>query len=211
MNSWNLTLRKKDFSQQMWVKIKPQKKDSLSLALSSPGSLHLRDSLTLNASVPVSSVNRDFIRLINKDSVPIAVEPQVDNYNLQIKLGFPREPVERYQMTLLPGAVTDYFGRTNDTISFSFSTKNTSDYGNLRLTLQNVRQFPVIVQLTDDKGKIMASRQVDNDEPVSFDLIDPLAYTLRVIYDENRNGVWDTGNFLDVRANWDVDQVFTLP
>jgi hypothetical protein len=53
-----------------------------------------------------------------------------------------------------------------------------------------------------------------------------LLYTLRVVYDENANGRWDTGNFLekrqaeeviyfpkqlDVRANWDVDQVFTLP
>jgi hypothetical protein len=49
---------------------------------------------------------------------------------------------------------------------------------------------------------------------------------LRVIYDDNGNKMWDTGNFLqkrqseeveyfpspiDVRANWDVDQVFTLP
>ena len=45
------------------------------------------------------------------------------------------------------------------------------------------------------------------------------------IYDNNKNGVWDEGNFLedrqpedviyfptsiDVRANWDVDQPFIL-
>jgi hypothetical protein len=49
--------------------------------------------------------------------------------------------------------------------------------------------------------------------------------TLRVIYDENNNKEWDPGNYLekrqaeeviyfpkdiDVRANWDVDQVFIL-
>ncbi len=221
-----LTMRKKDLSQEFWVKLKNQKKDSLGLSLLSPGVLHLRDTLALNSTVPITTVNKDFIHLLNKDSVAIAVEPRIDNYDLQIKLGFPREPVERYKLTLLPGAVTDYFGRVNDTISFAFSTKNTSDYGNLRLTLENVRRFPVIVQLTDDKGKIMASRIVNDAEPINFDLIDPLLYTLRVIYDENGNGQWDTGNFLekrqaeeviyfpkqlDVRANWDVDQVFTLP
>jgi hypothetical protein len=55
--------------------------------------------------------------------------------------------------------------------------------------------------------------------------IDPALYTLRVIYDENKNKEWDAGNFLqkrqseeviyfpkeiDVRANWDVDQRFNL-
>jgi hypothetical protein len=142
-----LTMRRNDFSHDMWVKLKNQKRDSLGLSLRSPGVLHLRDTLTLNSTVPITKVNTEFIQLINKDSVAIAIESRIDNYNLQIKLDFPREPVERYKLTLLPGAVTDYFGRVNDTISFSFSTKNTSDYGNLRLTLQNVRQFPVIVQL----------------------------------------------------------------
>jgi hypothetical protein len=46
-----------------------------------------------------------------------------------------------------------------------------------------------------------------------------------VIYDDNKNGVWDAGNFIekrqseeviyfgkeiDVRANWDVEQPFNL-
>jgi hypothetical protein len=58
-----------------------------------------------------------------------------------------------------------------------------------------------------------------------FETIEPKLYTLRVIYDDNGNGIWDTGDYLakkqaeeivyyakllDVRANWDVEQDFNL-
>ena len=58
-----------------------------------------------------------------------------------------------------------------------------------------------------------------------FNLIEPALYTLRAIYDANKNKEWDSGNYLekrqaeeviyfskeiDVRANWDVNQVFDL-
>jgi hypothetical protein len=55
--------------------------------------------------------------------------------------------------------------------------------------------------------------------------IEPKLYTVRIIYDDNANDEWDTGNYLakkqpeeiiyfpkliDVRANWDVEQDFIL-
>ena len=58
-----------------------------------------------------------------------------------------------------------------------------------------------------------------------IETIEPKMYTLRVIYDDNGNGIWDTGAYLskrqaeeiiyypkllDVRANWDVEQDFNL-
>ncbi|NJM79836.1 MAG: hypothetical protein HC854_09870 [Flavobacterium sp.] len=48
---------------------------------------------------------------------------------------------------------------------------------------------------------------------------------MRIFYDENKNGIWDTGDFLekkqpeqiiyypkgiDVRSNWDVEQIFDV-
>jgi hypothetical protein len=56
-------------------------------------------------------------------------------------------------------------------------------------------------------------------------LIQPAKYTLRAIYDDNKNKIYDPGNFLakryaeeviyfskevEVRANWDVVQPFDL-
>ncbi|VAW25435.1 hypothetical protein MNBD_BACTEROID04-1328 [hydrothermal vent metagenome] len=60
---------------------------------------------------------------------------------------------------------------------------------------------------------------------VSFNLLPPNQYLIRVTLDENNNGTWDTGNFLDkkqpevvkyfenvitIRANWEENEVFNI-
>ena len=125
----------------------------------------------------------------------------------------------------MPGAITDFFDTVNDTIKKSIRTKAFSDYGNIRLNLQNVREFPLIVQLTDEKGVVKYERTTASESLIGFDLIIPGKYLIRVIYDRNENKVWDTGNYLkkikpeeiiyfpdviDVRPNWDVNQTFIL-
>ena len=138
---------------------------------------------------------------------------------------FEKEEMEKYSVTLLPGAVTDYMGSVNDTLKMSGSTRTFATYGNLKLTLLNVKSYPVIVELTNAKGEVQASAYSEKENIINFFNINPALYTVRVIYDENKNRIWDTGNFLekrqteqviyypkeiDVRANWDVDQVFNL-
>ena len=96
----------------------------------------------------------------------------------------------------------------------------------MRLTLENVKQYPVIVELADAKGATVTSAYATEPGTIAFDLLDPMLYTVRVIYDANGNKRWDSGNFLqarqaeeviyfpneiDVRANWDVDQPIRLP
>jgi hypothetical protein len=148
-----------------------------------------------------------------------------DVYNQELKFDIPKEPLQSYKFQLLPGALTDYIGQKNDTLSYKVNTRNTTDYGNLRVNLSNVKQFPVIVQLTNDRGDVVASEFLDKVNFVDFMFLEPAKYTLRVIYDANGNKEWDSGNFLerrqpeeviyfpkeiDVRANWDVDQTFDL-
>jgi hypothetical protein len=133
--------------------------------------------------------------------------------------------LQRYKFHLLPGALTDYIDQKNDTLSYKVNTKNSTDYGNLRVNLSNVKQFPVIVQLTNEKGDVLASEYSDKATSVDFMFLEPAKFTLRVIYDANGNKEWDSGNFLerkqpeeviyfpkeiDVRSNWDVDQTFDL-
>lgn len=133
--------------------------------------------------------------------------------------------MKKYSIKILPGALTDYLEQSNDTLSYTLTTKNTSDYGNLKVNLQNVRQFPVIVQLTNSKGDVIATEYSEANTVIDFTNLDPALYTLRLIYDENKNKEWDAGNYLektqaeeviyfpkeiDVRANWDVDQIFNV-
>ena len=138
---------------------------------------------------------------------------------------FAAEPLQRYKLKLFPGAVEDFFNKKNDTLVCNFSTKNTSDYGNLRIKLENVKRFPVLVELTKLDGTLLYRLVSDKKTEINFDLIEPEKVMLRVIYDDNNNGFWDSGDFvnlrqaeeviyfpkeIDVRANWDVEQPFNL-
>ena len=133
--------------------------------------------------------------------------------------------MQKYKLQLLPGALTDFMDQINDTIAYKFDTKNTSDYGNLRLDLEHVKQFPIIIELTDKNGAVQFTAYSESVTQIDFNLIKPDLYTLRLIYDENKNRTWDSGSFLekrqseeviyfpkeiDVRANWDVVQPFNL-
>ena len=92
--------------------------------------------------------------------------------------------------------------------------------------MENVKSFPVIVELTDDKGNVLASEYSEGATTINFNLLEPNLFTLRLIYDENKNKQWDSGSYLekkqteeviyfpkaiDVRTNWDVEQPFILP
>lgn len=225
VDSLMLSVSKDNYNKDFTFKIKNQKTDSLRVNIP-PKTLDLRETLTLNVSIPIAKMDESKMQLINKDSTAIPFKMIYDEMNLALNIDFQKEPLEKYTFKLLPDALTDFLDQTNKKeITFTFETKNTSDYGNLRLNLESIKQFPLIVELTDKKGEVQASYYSENNAQIDFNLIKPDLYTLRVIYDDNKNGVWDSGNFLerkqseeviyfpkeiDVRANWDVQQTFSL-
>jgi hypothetical protein len=224
-DSLTLVVTKDNYKKDFALKIKEQKKDTLIITSLQNGTLNFRDRFTLEATTPLVHFDNSKIKLVNKDSVAIAFTTEYDDFNQKLYFDFKKEPSENYNLTLLPGALSDFFEMSNDSLSFKLNTKSTADYGNLRVQLQNVKSFPVIVELTNSKGNIIASQYSENTTTVDFNLLEPALFTLRIIYDENKNKVYDSGNFLekkyseevvyfskdiDIRANWDVDQAFDV-
>ncbi len=207
--------------------IKPREKtlDTLSVSMKSSKRLHFRDNVYFSSTTPLVAIDNSKIELLNKDSLALDFTTAYDQHNQRLDLLFEKEEKQQYFLTLFPGSVTDFFGKENDTIKTDFSTQNFSDYGNLKITLQNVKEFPIIVELTDDKGKVLAEQYSEDQNIIEFHLLNPAIYNLRIIYDSNQNRVWDTGNYLrkiqpekviyfprkiDVRANWDIEETFIL-
>ncbi len=224
-DSLQLTVSKEKYSQNFTFKIKNQKNDTLSLVSKQNGLLPLGEKFTLNSSVPLEKFDYLKMKLVNKDSIAVPFKTEYDDMAMELKFDFTREPLEKYKLELMPGALTDIFGQTNDTIAYKFGTKSNAEYGNLHVDLENVRQFPVIIELTDKKGEVQYSAYSENATGIDFNLIKPDLYTLRAVYDTNKNKTWDPGSFLekrqseeviyfpkeiDVRANWDVVQPFNL-
>ncbi|QYS87809.1 Ig-like domain-containing protein [Flavobacterium oreochromis] len=225
-DSIKLELLKDKYQEHYTVKFKEFKKDTLSLN-AKINYLHLKENLILNSSTPIEKWDVNKIILSKGDKTKVPFKAKYKDYTQSFELDFEKNENEKYHLNLLPDAIEDYIGNKNkDTLKFNFSTKKLEDYGNLKIRLKNKKNSPLIVELTNQKGKVMYKQLISpTTNDVDFLLIDPEKYYVRIIYDLNNNGQWDSGSFLenkqpeevfqfptalDVRANWDVNQEIDL-
>lgn len=224
-DSLQVMVEKDNYKTDFYIKGKSNKADSLQISPEFSGNLPLRERYALSSTTPLVKFDKTKISIKNKDSLAVDFTTEYDEFNQKLYLDFKKEPLENYKIQLLPGAMVDFFDTVNDTLNYKATTKNLSDYGNLRLVLENVKRFPVIIELTDKDGKVKYSEYSEGNNSINFDAIEPAKYVLRIIYDDNKNKLWDTGSFMekrqteeviyfpkeiDVRANWDVEQPFNL-
>ena len=131
------------------------------------------------------------------------------------------EQAHEYQMIILPGGITDMYGRTTDTIVFDFKTTSLDEYGNIKLMvsgLDTTEQY--IVLLRDEERLIKESTIADLDKKqIMFSRLPVSTYNVHLIKDENRDGKWTTGNYWSgkqpellkkfelekLRENWDLE------
>lgn len=224
VDSLLITVEKDDFKKTFTTKIRDQKEvDSLEISAKQRGVLGFREEYSIITSIPLKKIDESKISLINKDSLKIPFSYNYNEFDQEVIINFEKTEDQKYQISMLPKAFEDIYGNTNDTLSFVFNTKLLTDYGNLKVNLKSAKRFPLILQVLNPKGEVEASA-ISNGEPfIFFEAINPNIYTLRIIYDDNKNGIWDTGSYLekrqaeeiqyypkeiDVRANWDVEQEF---
>ena len=207
------------------TRISEKPKDSLRISFEPSGNLDFGKKVFLKSTTPLLEKNDSLIQILNKDSLAVNFSSELIPYENSVLLKFDQNENETFRITALPGALTDFFNATNDTIRANLKTRAFSDYGNLSLNLQNIRKFPIIVQLTDEKGIVKAEKFSASESNLRFELVSPGKYLIRVIYDTNENGKWDTGNYLlkikpeeiiyfpdlmDIRPNWDINETFIL-
>lgn len=226
VDSLQLNIQKEEYQKDFSLKIKNQKKDTLSINALQSGLLNMREQFTLESSTPLIKIDPTKIILKDGKTKDIKVAPLYDDFNQKLVLDFPKTTSEKYQIQLLPGALTDFFEKSNDTLTYKLETRSESDYGNLIVDLQNVKHFPIIIELTNEKGETLAHDYSEKNTKIEFNFLEPKDYILRVIYDDNKNRKWDSGNYLekrqaeeviyyskiikDVRANWNVNETFDL-
>ncbi|CAD0003350.1 Ig-like domain-containing protein [Flavobacterium salmonis] len=218
-DSLSLEISKDNYEKKFNFKIKNQKKDSLNITALQNGVIHFRDKFTLETATPLIKFDKSKIQLVNKDSTAVPYTTEYDEFEQKLYFDFKKEPAQKYNFTFLPGALTDLNEKSNDTLSYKLNTREIEEYGNLTLNLQNVKRFPIIVELTNKKGDIvLASDYSESKTKFDFLLLEPSVYSVRIIYDDNNNKRYDPGNYLekryaeevfyyqeeiDLHANWD--------
>lgn len=205
VDSLSIQISKDKYEKDYTFKIKKQKNDTLNINALQSGSLNFRDRFTLESSIPLVNFDIKKMNLINKDSIAVPFTTDYDEFKQQLYIDFKIEEAQKYNFKMMPGAVTDFLDKTNDTLSFKMTTRNYADYGNIILSLKNVNRFPVIIELTNEKGDIVKASQYTEDKTeIEFNLLEPSIYSIRAIYDDNKNKEWDTGNYLEKRQAEEV-------
>lgn len=201
--------------------------DSLRLNPNQNGSLNFNDPFYIAANTPLTTIDSTKFSMMNQDSLAIDYTIHLDTLENKIDIDFTVEPNQSYQMDLLPGAITDFFGQSNDTIAYYMSTQSYADLGNLSFNIEvSETAYPLIVQLTNEQGELKREIIATELNTFEFNNLEPTTYLMRVIFDANANGKWDSGNYLkkrqpervsyypdviEVRANWEKVETFTIP
>lgn len=225
LDSMMLEVRKDQLIDTLKINLNEEEIDSLRLELSSYGMLHFRDTLKLGSTVPMMKVDTSKFHFMDKDSVKVSLRLELSENKDRLDFHFDKEPVQSYKLFIEPGAIEDILGIQNDTIKASIKTGKISEYCSIFLTLRNIERFPVIIELINDKGDIVAKKFATDSKEFEFKNLRPSRFMIRIIYDDNGNGKWDTGNFLlniqpeevyyvktilEAKANWEVEESITL-
>ncbi|WP_424989463.1 Ig-like domain-containing protein [Flagellimonas sp.] len=207
------------------VKMRDLPMDSLKLSTSVTGKFNFEDKFSILANTPIVALDTSQVSLNVSDSIPMPYTFVLDTLKNKVDFDFEVEPNQKYSFSLLPGAITDFFGMQNDTLDYNLSTGSFADYGNLRMIFGGDVTYPIVVQLTNEKGVVQREIVASEAQTFEFNHLNPGNYIARVIFDSNGNGKWDTGNYLkkqqpekisyypgtiEIRANWEKEETFIL-
>jgi len=193
--------------------------------VSRQGNFPLHTQLILVSDNPLKEADFSSFKLVEDT---IALRPKVqflDSLNRRIIFKNPLLEATQYQLIIPDSVFEDIYGLANDSISVSFKTRALAEYGSLTLKLHLQMPRHYIIQLLTDAGKVLKENLMHEEGKISYPFLLPGKYKIKAILDSNRNGEWDTGNYLrhiqpeqiiifpkvlDLRANWDQEEDWQL-
>ena len=207
------------------VALRKKQLDSLTVTEITGGVLNIKDTLFFSTNNPIIKIDTSRINFVHTDSINISYEAFISKKESTVGFLFEKKFKTSYKLNLYPDALVDIFETSNDTVTSQFRTRSIEDYGEISLSIQNPKKVPVIIQLTDINDVTVAQETSSENKTILFNYLVPKKYKIRVIYDTNNNGKWDTGNYLkkkqaepveyfpdiqEVRPNWELNEVIKI-
>ena len=164
------------------------------------GTMDLTDRLRLIASQPIE----------NSDPTKIMLREQDDTLKKPVNFTFTRDSVNvrkayidwklkedtKYFLTIDTMSFASIYGVFNDSTGMSFSTQKEDYYSIIEITFDSI-PCPLVVQvLKGDKEDVVKQVTLMQGNVATIDYLKPDKYKIKIIYDRNGNGKWDTGNYL---------------
>lgn len=150
--------------------------------------------ITYNHPIDTYDIGKIFL---SYDSAEIDVESELtvqrDTVDNVLLIGTNWKMDAVYTLRVLKDFATDTSGTTSLPSKYRFRTKSDDDYGILNIHIPSkFYDNKYILQVTIKKDTVY--QQSITDTLIKLTKLEPGAYSMRIIVDENENGKWDTGD-----------------
>lgn len=184
--------------------------------------------LTIRFSAPIQNMQTNLISLL-EDSVQVTgmqiIKSTTDPRNYQIK--YPWKLKKQYILNLKENAFTDVVNNKSKLYNRKFELDTEDNYGSIsvKLIVPDTNKT-YIVQWLGEKNDVKREDKISKNSTLNYTRYPTAKYFIRIIYDENKNGQWDTGNVkskiqpekswtfektIVLRPNWDLEETITIP
>jgi len=196
------------------------------------GILDIGDKINLMFSYPVAIHSLEKVRILEQiDSTifkPVDASVSFDDPALRrMTVNYQWKSDVSYRLEIPEFAFTDIFQQKNDSFVLDFNVPEEEYYGNVKLNLvvPHIRHT-YIIHLINSLNKVVHKSFIipkdilrEGQKRLTYDHLIPGKYKVKVIYDINNNGKWDTGDYLTnrlpesiifypepitIRSNWDM-------
>ncbi len=165
------------------------------------GIMDLTNRLQLTASQPIEDIDRSKIILQElvdtiKKVIPYTLVPDSGNMR-RVYIDWTLKEDTKYSLSVDTMSFTSIYHVFSDSTGINFASQKKDYYSSIEVTFSNVT-CPLVVQvLKGEQENVIKQVQVPEDATIALiDYLKPDKYQLKVIYDTNGNGKWDTGNYL---------------
>lgn len=177
---------------------------------------------------PIEKIDQSKIKLTEDSVARTNFTFTKDSTNLlAYNFNYPWRKKANYALTVEEGAITAIFGTKNKAFRKTFKLASADDYGTFILKVEipdTTKSY--VLELLNDKKMVVSSEVITKNRAITYANYKVGSYFTRVIYDENKNGKWDTGSLTlgtqpepiwnnpeerTNRANFLVNLVFVIP
>ena len=170
--------------------------------------------LKIYSSIPIESFEPQLI-ILKEDSNQVNYTLAKDTgttKRLTLKYRFKQK--SNYLLEINEGAFTSIYGDKNKKTNKKFGINKPENFSNLTLKI-NVPDTTkmYVVELLDDAKNPLRSDVITKKTTLVYRNYYVGKFTVRVVYDGNKNGKWDSGSVKDHKQPeniWVYDKVFTL-
>lgn len=158
--------------------------------------------LALEFSYPLDSIGKDAFILKEEGAKVTYLLTPVDSSKRKYVFQYAFKQSKNYTVYFPRNSLKSIMGTYIDSTVISFKTSNDKMYKTLTMNIKNPEfKGGAILQILDIKDAILEEKKIvwADSNVVLFKNLRQGSYRVRLIYDTNNNGKWDTGKYADKR------------